>query len=122
VADKVERLIAQFDKCVCDETHDETIDYRPWTNYFTIDAISDIGLTHRMNMIDNGSAVTIFMRPDGSFHEVDFRGCLHANSKATSVLSYSHDWYKQLVHYFKLSLYLTKSGNSMTAGTVFHAT
>lgn len=108
VADKVARIIAQFDKRVSDNNHDVVIDYRPWTNYFTIDAISDIGLTHRMNMLDQASALTTSMRPDGSLTQVDFRECLYANSKATSVLSYSYDHYKSLVGWSKISPYFNK--------------
>ncbi|KAF7194926.1 Benzoate 4-monooxygenase [Pseudocercospora fuligena] len=105
VADKVERLIAQFDKRADGQT---VIDYRPWTNYFTIDAIADIGLTHRMNLLDNGSGKTLSARPDGSTYEVDFRECLYANSRATSVFCYSYDWYKRLTKLSKLSPYFNR--------------
>jgi cytochrome P450 len=108
VADKVERLIAQFDKRCSTKDKDVVIDYRPWTNYFTIDAIADIGLTHRMNLLDNGSAQTTSMRPDGSLHEVDFRDCLYANSKATSVLGYSYDWFTRLTKLSKLHPHFNK--------------
>jgi cytochrome P450 len=108
VADKVERIIAQFDGRVSTEEQDTVIDYRPWTNYFTIDAISDIGLTHRTNMLDNGNALTTSMRPDGTLVQVDFRDCLYANSKVTSVLSYSYDWYKQLVVFSKILPYFNR--------------
>ncbi|KAI5364767.1 Putative cytochrome P450 [Septoria linicola] len=82
VADKVERLITQFDKRCSDGSQDVVVDYRPWTNYFTIDAVADIGLTH-----------------------LDFRECLYANSRATSVFCYSYDWYKRLTKLSKLSPY-----------------
>jgi cytochrome P450 len=108
VADKVERLIAQFDKRCSTKEKDVVIDYRPWTNYFTIDAIADIGLTHRMNLLDNGSAQTTSMRPDGSLHEVDFRDCLYANSKATSVLGYSYEWFTRLTKISKLHPHFNK--------------
>ncbi|CAK1365412.1 unnamed protein product [Cercospora beticola] len=105
VADKVERLIAQFDKRA---DTDEVIDYRPWTNYFTIDAIADIGLTHRMNLLDNGNGRTMSMAPNGTTYEVDFRECLYANSRATSVFCYSYDWYKRLTKLSKLSPYFNR--------------
>lgn len=108
VADKIERLIAQFDKRCSTDDNEIVIDYRPWTNFFTIDAIADIGLTHRMNFLDNGSAKTASMRPDGSLHEVDFRDCLYANSKATSVLSYSYDWFQRLTKLSKIHPYFNK--------------
>lgn len=105
VADKLERLIAQFDKRADGET---VVDYRPWTNYFTIDAIADIGLTHRMNLLDNASGKTMGMRPDGTTYECDFRQCLYANSRATSVLSYCYDYYKEVCKLSKLSPYFNK--------------
>ena len=108
VADKVERLIAQFDKRCSDNGQDIVIDYRPWTNYFTIDAIADIGLTHRMNLLDNGNGKTMSAAPDGTPHEVDFRECLYANSRATSVFCYSYGWYKRLTKLSRLSPYFNR--------------
>ncbi len=108
VADKVERLIAQFDQRCSDGSRDIVVDYRPWTNYFTIDAIADIGLTHRMNLLDNGSGKTTSMAPDGTTYEVDFRECLYANSRATSVFCYSYDWYKRLAKLSRLSPYFNR--------------
>jgi cytochrome P450 len=108
VADKVERLIAQFDKRCSDNGQDIVIDYRPWTNYFTIDAIADIGLTYRMGLLDNGNGKTMSARPDGTPVEVDFRECLYANSRATSVFCYSYGWYKRLTKLSKLSPYFNR--------------
>ena len=94
VADKVERMIAQFDKRCSDHGQDVVIDYRPWANYFTLDAIADIGLSHRLYFLDNASDRTTAVHPDGSTYEVNFRECLYANSRATSVFCYTYDFYK----------------------------
>lgn len=94
VADKVERLIAQFDKRCCDAGQDVVVDYRPWTNYFTLDAIADIGLSHMLHFLDNASDRTTGVHLDGSTYECNFRECLYANSRASSVFCYTYEWYK----------------------------
>ncbi|KAF2159838.1 hypothetical protein M409DRAFT_60435 [Zasmidium cellare ATCC 36951] len=108
VADKVERMIAQFDKRCSDTGQDVVIDYRPWTNYFTLDAIADIGLTHRLNFLDNGSDRTVGARTDGSTYDCNYRECLYANSRATSIFCYTYDWYKRMTKLSKLSPYFNR--------------
>ena len=109
VADKVERLIRQFDKRCCEPGKpDVVVDYRPWTNWFTLDAISDIGLSNTLGFLDNASDRTTGMRADGSTYECHFRECLYANSKATSVLSYTYDWYKEACKLSRLSPYFNE--------------
>ena len=105
VADKVERLIAQFDKRCSEPGKDVVIDYRPWTNYFTLDAISDIGLSNTLGFLDRGNDRTMSERPDGSTYEVSFRECLYANSRATSVFCYTYDFYKVATKLSKISPY-----------------
>ncbi|KAF2721434.1 cytochrome P450 [Polychaeton citri CBS 116435] len=103
VADKLERLVAQFDKRCSTDEETVVIDYRPWTNYFTLDAIADIGLSHMLHFLDNGNDRTTTIRPDGTTYEVNFRECLYANSRATSVLGFSYDYYPWLCKLSKLS-------------------
>lgn len=105
VADKVERLIAQFDERCSEPGKEVVIDYRPWTNYFTLDAISDIGLSSTLGFLDQADDLTLATRPDGSTHQVHFRECLYANSRATSVFAYSYDFYSVLARLSKLSPY-----------------
>lgn len=108
VADKVERLIAQFDKRCSEPGKDVVVDYRPWTNYFTLDAISDIGLSSTLGFLDQGNDLTLAERPDGSTHSVHFRECLYANSRATSVFGYSYDFCNLLSNLSKLSPYFNR--------------
>lgn len=97
VADKTTRLINQMDKRCSDYGHDEIVDSKPWLNYFTLDAIADIGLSHRLGFLDQGHDRTKSLRLDGRSFESSFRGCLYANSQANSVMGYCYDYYKQLV-------------------------
>ena len=108
VADKVERMIAQFDKRCSEPGKDVVIDYRPWANYFTLDAISDIGLSNTLGFLDQGDDLTPAVKLDGSTHQVHFRECLYANSRATSVFAYSYDFYKTLGSLSKLSPYFRR--------------
>jgi len=97
VADKTTRLINQMDRRCSDHGHDEIVDYKPWLNYFTLDAIADIGISHRLGFLDQGSDRTKSLRLDGSSFESSFRECLYANSQANSVVGYCYDYYRQLV-------------------------
>ncbi|KAK3704715.1 hypothetical protein LTR37_013689 [Vermiconidia calcicola] len=108
VADKVERMIAQFDKRVSEPGKEVVIDYRPWTNYFTLDAISDIGLSSPLGFLDQGDDITTGVRLDGSTYQCHFRECLYANSRATSVWAYCYDYYKEAIQFSKLSPYFNR--------------
>lgn len=95
VADKVERIIKQFDKRCCESGKMEPVlNYREWANYFTLDAISDIGLSNMLGFIDNASDRTYGQRNDGTIYETNLREGLYANSRANSVWSYTYDFYK----------------------------
>lgn len=105
VADKTERLIKGFDaRCTAPlpkgysrpEGKDLTVDYRSWTNFFTLDAIADIGLSERLGFLDAGNDKVVAERMDGSLHEVNYRECLHATARAQSGLVWAYEWYPQL--------------------------
>ncbi|KAJ9658389.1 hypothetical protein H2201_007829 [Coniosporium apollinis] len=101
VADKTERLIAQFDRrCTAPlpaghnpTPEDLTVDYRAWTNFFTLDAIADIGLSERLSFLDQGSDRCLAQRGDGSTYEVNFRDCLYETAHKQSLLLWNYDWY-----------------------------
>ena len=80
VADKVERMIRQFDaRCQrSDSAEHGIVDFRTWSNFFTLDAIADIGLSKKLGFLDSGNDRCISLRPNGSRHEVKLRECLHA--------------------------------------------
>ncbi|KAI9875348.1 MAG: hypothetical protein M1830_008594 [Pleopsidium flavum] len=105
VADKTERLMRGFDaRCTAPlskkytrpDSQDLTVDYRSWTNFFTLDAIADIGLSERLGFLDAGNDKVVAERMDGSLHEVNYRECLHATARAQSGLVWAYEWYPQL--------------------------
>ena len=102
VADKTERFIRGFDaRCTAPlskelkrpEPQDLTVDYRAWANFFTLDAIADIGLSERLGFLDAGDDLVTAERMDGTLHQVHYRECLHATARAQSGIVWSFDWY-----------------------------
>ncbi|KAF2083320.1 cytochrome P450 monooxygenase [Saccharata proteae CBS 121410] len=102
VADKTARMLAHFDK-VCTAPlpagvttpakEDLTLDYRAWTNFFTLDAIADIGLSERLGFLDQGHDRVRGRRPDGSTYECNFRECLYQKARKQSLLVWPYAWY-----------------------------
>jgi hypothetical protein len=97
VAEKVSYMVAQFDKRVCDHGHDEVVDYRTWANFFSLDAIADIGLSYKLGFLLQGTDRCTSLRPDGTTYQVNYRECLYANSRAQSVLAQTYRWYPHVV-------------------------
>lgn len=95
VADKTARLIKHFDRVA--STPGSTVDYRAWTNFFSLDAIADIGLSYRLGFLDNGDDYCLSERLDGTITKVNFRECLYAVARAQSGIVWSYNWYKVLV-------------------------
>ena len=102
MADKTERFIKAFDaKCTAPlkpgfkrpEPKDLTVDYRAYANFFTLDAIADIGLSERLGFLDAGNDRVTGERMDGTLHEVNYRQCLHATARAQSGIVWAYDWY-----------------------------
>jgi cytochrome P450 len=105
VADKTARLIKHFDQCCTaplpegvqtPDKNDLIVDYRKWTNFFSLDAIADIGLSERLGFLDRGHDRIVGRRTDGSQYECHFRDCLYQNARKQSLLVWSYDWYKFL--------------------------
>ncbi|KAH8669100.1 cytochrome P450 [Xylariales sp. PMI_506] len=104
VADKVERMIAQFDKrCTAPlspgqnpDAKDLTIDFRMWTNFFSLDAIADIGISEKLGLLDRGNDRVVAQNKDGSTFEADLRQCLYPTARKQSLLLWSYDYYKFL--------------------------
>jgi cytochrome P450 len=105
VSDKTERFIRAFDKrCtaplskeqICLDPEDLTVDYREYTNFFTLDAIADIGLSERLGFLDAGNDKVVSESMDGTLCEVNYRQCLHATARAQAGLVWSYEWYEWL--------------------------
>lgn len=107
VADKVDRLIKHFDECCTapptsdSELHDPrpediNVDFREWTNYFSLDAIADIGLSERLGLLDRGNDIVEGQLPDGKLVKLPLRQCLYPTARKQSLLIWSYDLYKVL--------------------------
>ena len=81
---------------------DLTIDFRHWTNMFTICAIASIGLSEDLKFLENGNDLVTSESPDGSTRQVPFRECLFSMAWATSNLVWAYDYYSTLVRLSKL--------------------
>lgn len=109
VSDKIERLIAHFDK-VCTapaseavvkgkmapDPEDVNLDFRGWSNFLTLDVIADIGLSEKLGFLDTGSDVCIAERKDGSTYNVNLREALYPNAHKQSLILWNYDWYSTL--------------------------
>jgi cytochrome P450 len=101
VADKMARLRRHLDQCCTSplapgklpEPGDLNVDYRKWTNFFTLDAIADIGLSETLGFLDRGHDKVTGRRLDGSTYECDFRECLYQTARKQSLLIWSYKWY-----------------------------
>ena len=95
VADKIERLIARFDEH-CKSSPGVPIDYRAWTNFYTIDTLVDLSLDEQLNCIDRGDDGVTAENLDGSTWEVKFRDCLYGTFQGQGGLIWSYDWFHTL--------------------------
>ncbi|GMG31422.1 unnamed protein product [Aspergillus oryzae] len=124
VADMTQRIIKAFDeRCTSPlpkgrnpDPQDLTIDYRMWTNLYTIAAIANIGLSEDIRFLDQGNDIISSEAKDGTVKKVHFRDCLYANASATSTLVWTYDWYEALVRVSKLvsSTIMMNAGSDTT--------
>ncbi|KAK4089983.1 benzoate 4-monooxygenase cytochrome P450 [Purpureocillium lilacinum] len=105
VADKVDRMLAQIDKrCSAPlpkgqsyaDPKESLVDFRAWINFFSLDAIADIGLSEHLSLLDQGHDRVVAQRPDGTTFEVGLRECLYPAARKQSLLLWSYDYYKIL--------------------------
>ncbi|CAM1501964.1 Fc.00g039480.m01.CDS01 [Cosmosporella sp. VM-42] len=113
VADKTERFIRQADAACTlplkegfsrPDPADLKFDYRAFANFFTLDAIADIGLSERLGFLDQGHDLVTGEGMDGTLRKINYRECLHATARAQSYLAWTGNWYNFNV---KLSKYLS---------------
>lgn len=95
VADKVSRLLRQFDR-VADEEMSESgatpsVDVRRWFNLFTVEAIVDIALSHKLGFLERGDSMVSVTTTKGTEKQVDFIESLHSSRRANASIVFS-DW------------------------------
>ncbi|KAL7928364.1 cytochrome P450 [Trichoderma chlorosporum] len=96
VTDKVQKIVAQFD-LMCHKNKEEAdIDFRMWSNLFTIEAIVDIALSHHLGCLGRGIDLVYITAKDGREKAVNYIDCLHAGRRATSMLIWSTKWFTSL--------------------------
>lgn len=102
VADKTAKLIAHIDTCCTaplapgqrmPDKDDLKLDFRAWSNFFTLDAIADIGLSDKLGFLDRGHDTVTARRTDGSTYECNLRECLYQNARKQSLLIWPYEWY-----------------------------
>lgn len=105
VADKVDRMFKQIDR-LCSlplpigknyaEGDDQLVDFRAWINFFSLDAIADIGLSENLGLLDQGDDRVTAERLDGSTFQTYLRQCLYPTARKQSLLLWSYGHYKIL--------------------------
>lgn len=104
VVDKVERLMKQFDTR-CTEPLSESanptqedlnVEFRMWANFFTMEAIVDIGTSTILGFLDREHDETVAEGLDGSCRRASYRDGIHSLLTAQSHLVWDLDWYKTL--------------------------
>lgn len=109
VTDKVQRMFTHFDKVctlapkedvasgkVAPDPKDLTLDLRAWTNFFTLDAIADIGLSEKLGLLDNGHDMVIAQRRDGTTYTTSLREALYPTARKQSLIVWNYEWYSVL--------------------------
>ncbi|KAJ5647910.1 cytochrome protein [Penicillium lividum] len=84
------------------KTTDLTLDYRMWSNLFTIAAIANIGLSEDICFIENGNDLITSEDTNGATKQVHFREFLLNTAIAQSNLVWSYDSFKTLTRISKV--------------------
>ncbi|KAK9857733.1 hypothetical protein MYU51_019929 [Penicillium brevicompactum] len=101
IVDKVERLLMQFDRrCTSPsltsshiDSEDLTVDFRFWSNLFTIDAIADIALSIKLGQLDSASDEVLAY---GSSRPIKYITSLHRGNRFSSRIIGATDWFHVL--------------------------
>ena len=110
IGDMTERLVRAFvERCTGPllpgnvPKEDLRVDYRMWTNLYTIAAIASIGLSENLRFLDQGSDSVESESTYGGVKHVSFRQCQSAAGRVTYNLVWAYNWYQTLVRISKLA-------------------
>jgi benzoate 4-monooxygenase len=91
IVDKVERLLTRLDAL-----HGQVVDWREWSNLFTLDAILDIAMSHQPRLMEADDDMTLAEDTSGRTREVRMRDCNRAVNRAIEPIVWSPKWYPAL--------------------------
>lgn len=103
IADKTSKLLKACDAaCTSPPTHPDdepspeelTFDYRKYTNFFTVEAIADIGLSESLGFLENGNDICTAEKMDGTTYTAPFCSTLHATAVSQVCLVWAYPWFK----------------------------
>ncbi|KAF2031748.1 cytochrome P450 monooxygenase [Setomelanomma holmii] len=119
VADKTMKLNRHLDQCCTaplrpgelPKPEDVNVDYRKWTNFFTLDAIADIGLSDKLGFLDRGHDRVTGRRLDGSIYECNLRDALYQTARKQSLLLWPYEWYPLINKLSNIIPFYCRMGN-----------
>lgn len=107
ISEKVVRLIQHFDSkcspsgCHGNSTEDSAVDFRAWSNFFTMDAIVDIGLSNSLGCLERGNDETTSEDLDGTCHSISYRTALHSSLIVQSTFVWLNEGFHKTVEWAK---------------------
>jgi benzoate 4-monooxygenase len=96
VVDKCSRLMAQFDRhCAVKGPGPtgEVVDFRKWSNLFTVEAIADISLSEQLGLIEAGDDTVVARDDKGRTRSVAFVRSLHGVGRMAAPIVWSSRGY-----------------------------
>lgn len=98
VVEKIQRLVARFDRYAqvdsnTSATSSQPIDFRKWSNLFTIEAIVDIVLSKDLGFLESGNDVVQSEAVNGKQTFVPFIQSLHGNNRGLEPIVWSQAAY-----------------------------
>ena len=113
VADRAAALLQQYDR-LCDSPQyqatvhadnqsgaannfDGCINHRRWMGIFAEDAITQIGLSADLHLLENGDDAVVVQDLQGRNHKFSYREALWYSHRIQSCLVWSPTWFKRLV-------------------------
>ncbi|KAL1855996.1 hypothetical protein Plec18170_003863 [Paecilomyces lecythidis] len=98
VVDKCTRLIAQFDRCLGSEKTEKSpqetvVDWRRWSNLFTVEAIADIALSTNLGLLEAANDRVVAEDFQGNQRTVSFLDSLHGIGRMSATIVWSDSGY-----------------------------
>lgn len=105
VRDKVEKLVGQFDrrcseplsaeKTMAESDDGSIVDFRRWSNLFTIEAIADLALSDKLGMLESGTD-QVRLNSKEQPQTLSSLDSMHRGNRMASVIIGATDWFPTL--------------------------